>query len=154
MRKAILKKVVPFCHTFCNKPDPTGPTLLKFYIRGFFENLLREFKVKYNVTIIMSILLEYRYIFLIISGWILLNIRKLLNRFVQKITIHVLRLINISLKSSLLCDNVENIIQPDRQQCALCAEQLRGLTHWEYVIIIAFPLQQWLRERNALLRYT
>jgi len=27
-------------------------------------------------------------------------------------------------------------------------------THSEYVIIIAFPLQQWLRERASVLRYT
>jgi hypothetical protein len=27
-------------------------------------------------------------------------------------------------------------------------------THSEYVIIIAFPLQQWLRERASTLRYT
>ena len=27
-------------------------------------------------------------------------------------------------------------------------------THSEYVILIAFPLQQWLRERSLELRYT
>jgi len=27
-------------------------------------------------------------------------------------------------------------------------------THSEYVILIAFPLQQWLRERASVLRYT
>ena len=27
-------------------------------------------------------------------------------------------------------------------------------THAEYVILIAFPLQQWLHERASLLRYT
>ena len=27
-------------------------------------------------------------------------------------------------------------------------------THLEYVIFIAFPLQQWLHERASLLRYT
>ena len=68
MRKATLTKFVPFCHTFCNKTDPTGPTFLKLYFGGFFENLLREFMVQYNVTIIMSISFEYPYKFLIISG--------------------------------------------------------------------------------------
>jgi len=28
------------------------------------------------------------------------------------------------------------------------------ITHSEYTIIISFPLQQWLRERASLLRYT
>ena len=68
MLKVSLSKVVPFCHTFCNKPDFTGPTFLEFYIGRFFENLLREFKFQYNMSIIMSMLLEYRYTFLIISG--------------------------------------------------------------------------------------
>jgi hypothetical protein len=27
-------------------------------------------------------------------------------------------------------------------------------THLEYVILIAFPLQQWLHERPSMLRYT
>jgi hypothetical protein len=27
-------------------------------------------------------------------------------------------------------------------------------THSEYVIVIAFPLQQWLHERASMLRYT
>jgi len=27
-------------------------------------------------------------------------------------------------------------------------------THSKYVILIAFPLQQWLRERASMLRYT
>jgi hypothetical protein len=27
-------------------------------------------------------------------------------------------------------------------------------THSEYVILIAFPRQQWLRERSSMLRYT
>ena len=27
-------------------------------------------------------------------------------------------------------------------------------THSEYVILIAFPLQQWLHERTSVLRYT
>ena len=29
-----------------------------------------------------------------------------------------------------------------------------GYTHSEYVILIAFPLQQWLHERASVLRYT
>ena len=28
------------------------------------------------------------------------------------------------------------------------------ITHWEYVIIVTFPLQQWLHERASMLRYT
>ena len=37
--------------------------------------------------------------------------------------------------------------------CALHAGYLRLQTHSEYVIRIAFPLQQWLHERASVLRY-
>ena len=38
---------------------------MKCYIREFFENLSREVKVHYNVTRIMSTLLDDRYTFLL-----------------------------------------------------------------------------------------
>jgi len=39
---------------------------------------------------------------------------------------------------------------------ALCVldNQVYRHTHSEYAIIIAFPRQQWLRERTSVLRYT
>jgi hypothetical protein len=40
-----------------------------------------------------------------------------------------------------------------RMRCAYWAPKATN-THSEYVIIIAFPLQRWLHERAALLRYT
>ena len=27
-------------------------------------------------------------------------------------------------------------------------------THWEYITLIVFPLQQWLHERGSMLRHT
>ena len=39
--------------------------------------------------------------------------------------------------------------------CALRAVYVKTTdTHSEYVILIAFPVQQWLHERASLLRYT
>jgi len=38
--------------------------------------------------------------------------------------------------------------------CALHAVYLWLDTHSEYVILIDFPMQQWLRERASTLRYT
>ena len=61
-----------------------------------------------------------------------------------------------------LCDNVEeygttrqgtdsNIIRRMRIGCLVTTAVTR---HTQYVILIAFPLQQWLYERVSLLRYT
>ena len=66
------------------------------------------------------------------------------------------------LKSPRLGDNVEkyakvseaadiNITQRMRIACWI---RKATITHSEYVILIAFPPQQWLRERASLLRHT
>jgi hypothetical protein len=54
----------------------------------------------------------------------------------------------------------KNIVQPDRPQItiwrmciAYCITKATD-THSEYVILIAFLRQQWLRERASMLRYT
>ena len=53
------------------------------------------------------------------------------------------------------------MVQPDRPQViiirrmrfAWCKPNATD-THSEYVILIAFPLQQWLQERASMLRYS
>ena len=45
LRKATLIMAMPFCHSFWNNADHTGRNFMKFYIREFFENPSREFKV-------------------------------------------------------------------------------------------------------------
>ena len=53
---------------------------------------------------------------------------------------------------------VDNIVQPGRPQMTIwrmrIACWLLKATHTRYVIRIALPLQQWLHERAAMLRYT
>jgi len=55
----------------------------------------------------------------------------------------------------------KNAVQPDRPKltiwygaCALYAVNLRLQTHSEYVILTAFPLQQWLHDRASTLCYS
>ena len=45
----------------------------------------------------------------------------------------------------------DNIIR--RMRFALCTTKATD-THSEYIILIVFPQQQWLRERASILRYT
>ena len=54
----------------------------------------------------------------------------------------------------------KNIVEPDRPQMRIWFMRIARRipkdtnTHSGYVILIAFPLQQWLHERSPMLRYT
>jgi predicted component of viral defense system (DUF524 family) len=47
----------------------------------------------------------------------------------------------------------DTIIRRVRFACRITKARIQT-THSEYVILFAFPQQQWLRERASLLRYT
>ena len=61
------------------------------------------------------------------------------------------------LKSCRLRDNVEYTVEPDGPQMTIwCMRIIYWIqkstnTHSEYIILIAFPLQQWLQERVSML---
>jgi len=54
----------------------------------------------------------------------------------------------------------KNIVEPDRPQMTIWLTHIACWipkvtdTHYEYVILIAFLLQQWLYERIPMFRYT
>jgi len=54
----------------------------------------------------------------------------------------------------------KNMVEPDRSQMVVwrmlfvCWINMAANKHLEYVLRVAFPLQQWLRKCNSLLRYT
>ena len=78
---------------------------MKFYIPECFKNLSTEVKFHYNVTRIISTLLDGRYAFLIGSRSVLRRMRQFWHKVVEKIKPHVLRLIFLT-KSCGLCGNV------------------------------------------------
>ena len=55
---------------------------------------------------------------------------------------------------------MENVVEPNRRQMTVWIDRIACRipkvtdTHSEYVILVAFPLQQWLHKRLSLLRYT
>ena len=83
-------------------------------------------------------------------------------KVVEKMKIHILRSILFFFKEHQGVYEMmwKNAVQPDRPQMAIrrkraaCRLPKTRNTHSEYVIIIAFPLQQWLQERASMLRYT
>jgi hypothetical protein len=97
--------------------------------------------------------------FMMISRWILLRMRNV----VENTKTHVLCSINFSpRKSCRLWDNVEECCRARqvtddsiiRRMRLACWITKATDTHWEYVTLIAFPRQQWLREHASVLRYT
>ena len=78
---------------------------------------------------------------------------------VEKIKTHTLCSITLWRKSCRLWDNVEKYGRADRPQMAIwrmrtaCCITKPTNTHSEYVILIVFALQQWLKERASMLRY-
>ena len=139
---------------------PTGRIFIQFDIWVFFENLPRKFKFQYNMTRITGPLHENLLAF--ISPWIL-------------------RMWNVSDKSCTENQNPhfvfsgffspfriravyeimwKTVVERGRPKMAIwrmriaCWIPKATNTHSEYVILIAFPLQQWLQERASMLRYT
>ena len=75
---------------------------------------------------------------------------------VEKIKAYILMLNPPPRKSFRLWDSVENIVKAGRPQMTIwrlriAAEYVRLQTHSEYVILVAFPLQQWLHEHASVL---
>jgi len=89
-------------------------------------------------------------------------------KVVQNFKLHFLCSKTFPWKSCRLWDNVENVVESDRPsmkiRCMLLSCWINKArkhththththTHSEYLILIAFPLQRWLRERAPMLGY-
>jgi len=67
---------------------------------------------------------------------------------------------NVVERGQTIDDSMAHIVQPDRPQMTRWSMSIACWIpnainrHSQYVIIIAFPLQQWLEKRASLLRYT
>jgi hypothetical protein len=68
-----------------NISTPTGRIFMKFDIREFFQNLVREFKLHSYLVRITGTLHEDQYKLLIIFRSILLRMRNVSDKFVEKI---------------------------------------------------------------------
>jgi len=79
LRKATISFVISFHPSVCppswNNSAPTGRMFIKFDISGFFKNLLRKFKCRYNQTKRKGTLHEYKSTFFIISRSVLFKMR-------------------------------------------------------------------------------
>ena len=92
----------------------------------------------------------------------LLSVHVFQVKFVEKLRTHILCSITFLFSENrAVCEVMcENTVEPDSPQMTIrrvriaCWKTGYRHTHSEYVILIAFPHQQWLRERAPILRYT
>ena len=83
-------------------------------------------------------------------------------KFVDEIKTHIFLLNNFFFfENHAVCEKTwKNVVESDRQQVAMWRMRFAlwipktKYTHSEYVMLIAFPLQQRLHERAVMLRYT
>jgi len=100
---------------------------------------------------------------MITSPWILLRMRNVSNKIVQKIKTRFI-FSNFSENIAVYETMWKNTVEPDRPQMTkwcmrfACwipkATHARARTEYASLILIAFPLHQWLRERASMLRHT
>ena len=99
---------------------------------------------------------------MILSCWILIRIRNVSGKIVEKIKTQILCSVNFFLKSCHLWDNEGKKWQNQTGHRRQLTRRVRFAcwitkatdTHWCYEILIAFPRQKWLRERAPISRYT
>jgi hypothetical protein len=146
-----------------NNSAPAGLIFMKFDIRVFLENLSRKLKFHQNMTRITSTLHEDLCTFIVVYRWIFLGMINVSDNS-RRENQNTLFIFNnfIFRKSFRLWDNMgkcgrsgqstdENMIRCMPFKCWIPKDTD---THWKYVILIAFSLQQWLHERASVLRHT
>jgi hypothetical protein len=142
----------------CLSVRPHGITQLpldwfftKFNIPVLFENILRKFKFYSYLTRITRALHEDQCTIFIISRSLLLRMRNVADKRCREY-----QNTHFMFSSVLFFENRarfeimwKNIVEADRSQtiiwsmCTACWIPRATNTHSEYVILIAFPLQQW-----------
>ena len=111
---------------------------------------MRNFKFNKNLTRIARTLHEDKYIFLIISHSLLLRVRNVSHKIVEKIKTHISCSVTLFfLESPAVYETMwRNIVEPDSPQVTIwllriaCWITKATNTHSEYVIFIVFSLQQ------------
>ena len=140
------------CPSAWNNSTPTGRILTKFDIWAFFANLSRKFKFHEKPTKITGTLHEDVFTFITISSWILLRMRNVVDRCCRE-NQNILCSVTFFWKSRRSWDNVEKYGGARGHRChnmahTYCMLEKQGYTHTractrKYVILIAFPRQQW-----------
>jgi len=139
--------------------------LLCFHWKDFHKNpyvfFKKYFLLKSNTK--SGTLHTDQYTFVIICRSVLLIMKNVWSKICGKIqnTHFLFNTSNVPFRKTYrLWDNMENIIERGRPQMTIRRMRVAYWipkatnTHSQYVVLIAFPLQQWLYESPSMLRYT
>jgi hypothetical protein len=148
------------CSFTWNNSAPIGRIFIKFDIYVFFfEDLLRNFKFRQTLTRIMATLHEDQYQSLLHLAHISVEWETFHAKVVEKTENRILYKTHFVLKSCRLWENAEKHCPGGLQTTIWRTRIACGIlkatnTHSEYVIFIAFSLQQWSHKHVSVLRYT
>jgi hypothetical protein len=146
------------CLSASNNPAPNARILINFDIWVVFRKSVEKIQVSLKSDKNNGTLHEDLCTFMIISCWILLRMRNVSDKSYRENQNTHFMFNKFSRKSCRLWDNVEkygtarqatddNIIRRMRFACWITKATD---THSEYVTLIAFPRQEWLRERVSI----
>jgi hypothetical protein len=164
LRRATLSLVIsvcPFVHpSGRNNSAPTRRIFMK-YISVLFENLSWNFEFHSNLRRIMGILHEDQYEWLIRSRSLLRRMRNVSDKRCRENQNKNFMFDNpFSERRAVYEIMLKNTVEPERSQMTIrrmriaCRIHKATNIHSEYVILIAFSLQQWLHARALMLDYT
>ena len=149
------------CPSVCPTVLPHGITRLS--LDGFLWNLIVFRKIDQKIQLLLKsdmnngyFTWRHTYIFdniSLSSSWNEESFRQKMYRKDK----HIFPSLFFCWKSCRLWDNAENIVELGKLQMAIwlmrnaCWTPKATNTHWEYVVLIAFPVPQWLQERALIL---
>jgi hypothetical protein len=162
-RKATLSFVMSVrlsvCPSTWNNSAPTGRIFMKFYYRVFFDKLSRKSKFNENRIGITVTLQVDQYTFLVVSHSVFLRLRNVSDEHCRgnQRTHFVIRIFFFFFENRAVYEIMwKNIVQRGTAHMAIrlmrIASWITKATHSHYVIIVAFPQQQWLHKRAQILR--
>jgi hypothetical protein len=146
------------CPSVC--PAPTRRIFIKFDTSIIFRKAVEEIQVPLKSDNNNGTLHEDRCTFLVISRSIILRMRNVSNKsYRENQNTHFVCspffFENRAVYEIMWKNAVDRGKPPDNTAQARCSWIPRATNrHTKYVIIAAFPLQQWLQERAPFLRYT
>jgi hypothetical protein len=155
-KRPLASSCLPVCTPALFKSAPMGRIFMKFYIWEFFGNLSAKCKFNSNLTRIMGTVHGDEYTSLIISCLFLLRLRNVSDRFCRdKLHFYIQQLF---WKSCRLWGNVEKELERPQMTvwCVRISHCIPKATNTllEYVLLIAFPVQQLLHECASMLHCT
>jgi hypothetical protein len=119
LRKATIWFVMSFRPSAWKNSDTTGRIFMKFDISVFCERLSRKFKIQWSLTRVKAALHEDQRTFMSTSRSVLLKMRNVSDKVVEKIKTHSLCSITFFANRAVYEIMWKNMVEPDRPQITI-----------------------------------